>query len=67
MNCGSCDYWVPMETDGGPVVESTVGGCHRHAPVVVVQEPYGRWPITIALQSCGDWQRHPTRRLTTYE
>lgn len=70
MTCGACDYWYP-ETPVGLPLRQDPGACHRHAPTLiaivyredVATGSLAQWPKTRAEQGCGDYQRHPTRRL----
>jgi len=62
MTCGSCDYWQPLWPRADHARELDPGGCRRHAPRNT-DEGYAMWPVTSAADWCGDYQRHPTRRL----
>lgn len=65
MNCASCDHWKPY---GGarPVKSDDEGQCHRYAPrasMIGISVSEVKWPDTSAVDWCGDYQRHPNRRL----
>ena len=65
MNCGSCDFWKPDAGDD-PVLRHHLGECHRHAPAVEKLLTGTRlvvWPRLLAENFCGDYQRHPLRRI----
>lgn len=70
MNCASCDYWRPDKAVGNEVFPPEVGLCLRHSPKAFKyytdrgrSEVITEWPTTKATDWCGDYQRHPTRRL----
>lgn len=71
-HCASCDYWQPQWTPEGEAVADSdePGACKRRAPVYDMAKRRGdngvtMWPTTHAASGCGEYERHPTRRLST--
>lgn len=65
--CGSCDFWHNGRIDTR-VYDHEDGQCRRHAPSIFqpaspASYPNAMWPMTSAAHGCGDYQRHPVRRL----
>lgn len=66
MNCASCDFWMFHGDKARVIVTADRGECRRHSPIRIKRgdnEDFREWPVTYADDWCGDYQRHPTRRL----
>jgi len=58
--CMSCKFWQPKPAVPG---HPRKGACHRSTPTLtwLNGEHVGLWPVTVALEWCGEyvWDRDP--------
>ncbi len=51
--CYYCRFWVGHGVrERGPK-----GNCRRFPPMLTARHPYGAFPVTLATDWCGEWQR----------
>jgi hypothetical protein len=50
--CEGCASWQEIKTTSG----DARGECRHHAPVLITEDGFARWPITYTDDWCADWR-----------